>query len=432
MRRAGEPLKHFLAFAAALCLLAPVAEAKRRAAVGSLEIPQDPAGWLAARSYVLSTTEYPAPSFDLQPLRGIVGDARVVGLSDGTHGTHEFYTVKLRMIDFLVREMDFDVVAFEAPFPLFNRLNAYVQGGEGDPRAVLADGNDRLGYRYWDVEEMLAVVEWMRDYNAHRGTRAPVHIAGFDIYDGVAAASAVVDYLTAVDASLAADVTKRYACVTDSARSESCGRSAVTVVDTLMGRRAELEPRDSVAFEEALQNARVVAQSQSVAFLDRDPDMAANAKWLNAHRGQSGRTVLWGHSGHLAKGSDGTFFPPTICSSMYLDRVFGAEYVVIGTMTGKGSFLQWELPGAENANKSVIKTFPPPGPDSYEANFRLGPAPALLIPLKGAVPQWLAGAASYSAAGTAGGVLVNRGSLPALFDAVVYVEQSTTTRPLRR
>ena len=428
MRRAGEPLKQVLAFALALCLVAPVAEGKRRAAIGSLEVPQDPAGWLRARSYVLSTVDYPAPSSDLQPLRGIVGDARIVGLSDGTHGTHEFYTVKLRMIDFLVREMNFDVIAFEAPFPLFNRLNVYVQGGEGNPRALLAEGNDRLGYRFWDVEEMLAVVEWMRDYNAHRGSRAQVNIAGFDIYDGLAAAEAVIEYLNRTDPAMVAGVRAKYACVTAAGRNEFCRQTAATVVDGLLGRRSELEKLDRAAYEDALQNARVVAQSQSAAFLaDRDREMAVNAEWLSAHRGRSGRTVIWGHSAHLAKGAS-DFFPGD-SMGVVLARSLGPSYVVIGTMTGGGNFLQWEfgLP-----IRPVVRSLPAVAANSYEASFRFGPAPALLIPLKGTVPQWLAGPASYTSAGTGGAAVVSRASLPALFDAMVYIEQTTATKPLRQ
>jgi erythromycin esterase len=431
MRRAGERLKHFLAFAVALCLVVPVAEAKRRAAVGdvqALQVPQDPAGWLRARSFVLTTLELPAASADLQPLRGIVGDARVVGLADGTHGTHEFYTVKLRMIDFLVREMNFDVVAFEAPFPLFNQLDVYVQGGNGNPRALLADGNDRLGYRFWDVEEMLAVVEWMRDYNAHRGTRPAIHIAGFDVYDGLAASQAVIDYLNGADPAMAADVRNRYACVTALGRNESCRQAALTVVDTLLGRRAELEKLNAAAYEDALQNARVVAQSQSAAFLaDRDREMAANAEWVNAHRGLSGRTVIWGHSAHLAKGPS-DFFPGD-SMGVYLARSLGPAYVVIGTMTGGGTFLQWE-PGV--AIRPVVRTLPAVAANSYEANFRLGPGRALLIPLKGSVPQWLSGPATYTTAGTGGAAVVSRASLPALFDAMIYIEQTTATKPLRQ
>ena len=427
MRRPRKPLKHLLAVAALLCLVAPGAAAKRRAAVGSPEVPQDPAGWLAARAYVLATVDYPAPSSDLQPLREIVGDARIVGLADGTHGTREFFTLKLRMIDVLVRQMDFDVVSFEAPLPLFDRIDVYVQGGGGDPRALLAEGYDRLRYVFWDVEEMLAVIEWMRDYNSHRGSRPPVHIAGFDIYDGVGAAATTVEHVRRADPALATNIEAQYLCVT-ATPNPTCRLAAEGVVNLLIARRADLERESPMLYHEALQNARVVVQSQTNVLADRDRAMAGNAEWLNEHRGRSGRTIVWAHAAHLAKGQ--TAFLPVDSMGVYLSRSLGRSYVAIGALTGGGTFLQWEPPGANS--KPVVRSLPSPGPDSYEANFRLGPAPALLIPLAGTVPPWLAGPAFFTGAGTAAAAVVSRASLPALFDAVVYVERTTATKPLRQ
>src|SRR5690606_36348548 len=51
---------------------------------------------------------------DLEKLKVILKDKRIVGLGEATHGTHEFFTFKHRMLEFLVKEMGFKTFAIEA------------------------------------------------------------------------------------------------------------------------------------------------------------------------------------------------------------------------------------------------------------------------------------------------------------------------------
>ena len=51
---------------------------------------------------------------DLAPLKQIVGNARIVSLGEGTHGTREFFQMKHRILEYLVKEMGFTMFAIEA------------------------------------------------------------------------------------------------------------------------------------------------------------------------------------------------------------------------------------------------------------------------------------------------------------------------------
>src|SRR5690606_16545940 len=51
---------------------------------------------------------------DLEPLGQMVGDARIVALGEGTHGTREFFQLKHRILEFLVQRMGFTHFAIEA------------------------------------------------------------------------------------------------------------------------------------------------------------------------------------------------------------------------------------------------------------------------------------------------------------------------------
>ncbi|HUP44903.1 MAG TPA: erythromycin esterase family protein [Thermoanaerobaculia bacterium] len=410
-----------------LVIAAATAEAAQRRRAAPPADPSLPAVWVWNNAHVLQSTAWPAPAADLEPLREIVGEAQVVGLGDGTHGTREFYTTKLRIIDFLVREMGFDVVAFEAPFPLFDRLNEYVRTGVGDPRTLLIEGDERLFYRFWRVEEMLDVVEWMRAYNVERGENA-VEIAGTDVYDGEGAAAAVVKYLFTVDADLASTAQADYACVQSFHPLNGCLERALGVRETLAGRRGHLEAISGRnAFEEALQNARIAEQSQ-MSIIDRDPNMAANTRWLLDQRSESKRIIYWAHQEHVGK-TGSPWVAGGLSAGWHLARDLGPRYVAIGSLTGGGTVRHWTPP----AGISYLSNVPAPAAGSYESYFRLRPAAAILIPLHRSLPSWLLGPAPCFGTGTAPSGEDHRLSvpLPAKLDAVLYVDQTTPTTPLQ-
>lgn len=417
-----------LASLAVLLLVLDVHAGSRRRPAHLLLSENESAAWLSRNAHLLDSSDYPAPSSDLEPLRAIVGSAGIVALADATHGTHEFYTIKLRMIDFLVREMDFDVLALEAPFSIGNKLNAYVQGDDGDPRGVLADLNERLYYRFWDVEELVAVLDWMRAYNANRGVRPAVELAGFDTMDPEGAAEEVIRYLMRVDPATANAARTEYACITDP-RSLDCRERAETLRDRLALRRDELAgPHSMREFDDALQAATVVTQAFD--FPARDSGMAANVPWIRLHRGKTGRVVVWGHQEHAGK-TESPWVPGGKSLGWYLSRQLGSDYVVIGTLTRKGSLRLWEQIPGSTSFVSLVRDIPPPVAGSHEERLSEGPGSMMLIPLRGRIPEWLEKKGPYFTMGQTPGHDRLTDSLPAKMDAVIYIETTTPTRPLQ-
>src|ERR1043165_3404394 len=108
--------RSLVALSLVLLTLSAGAQARRRASIPPRISDATPGGWLTNHAYRIETTQTGAPLRDLEPLRNVIGTAGVVGLGDGTHGTHEYFELKLRTIEFLVREMGFTAVAMEAPF----------------------------------------------------------------------------------------------------------------------------------------------------------------------------------------------------------------------------------------------------------------------------------------------------------------------------
>ena len=180
------------------------------------------------------------------------------------------------------------------------------------------------------------------------------------------------------------------------------------------------------AYHDALQSARILVQRAEGLF-GRDVAMAANVQWMRTHRGTSGKVIYWAHNEHVTKGES----PWTggVTAGHLLRESLGDAYFSIGTLTAAGSFTQWER--QQNQPFRVVATpIPAPRTDSYESFFRQRGAQTLLVPLRGDVPSWLAGPAFYNTASTAGGVPGLTASLPAKFDAVIYIESTTPLKLL--
>lgn len=112
---------------------------------------------------------------DLLPLKDIIGEAKVVGLGETTHGTHEIFQMKHRMIKFLVKYKKFNIIAFESNKLETDLINQYVLGGKGDPKVLLKG----IYFWTWNTQEILDLIEWLRTYNY--STKNKVKFLGIDI-----------------------------------------------------------------------------------------------------------------------------------------------------------------------------------------------------------------------------------------------------------
>jgi erythromycin esterase len=145
--------------------------------------------WIKAHAVRLTTVEARNGFADMQGLRKIVGNARIVSLGEATHGTREFFQLKHRMMEFLASEMGFTIFSIEANMPEAYRLNDYVLNGAGDPAALLRG----MYFWTWNTEEVLDMIKWMREFNASGKGR--VQFTGFDMQTTTVAANIVRTYV---------------------------------------------------------------------------------------------------------------------------------------------------------------------------------------------------------------------------------------------
>ncbi len=174
-----------------------------------------PMEWLRKNARPFDTCEPGGTDRDLAPLSSIVGDARLVGLGEASGGTHEFFQVKRRLIEYLATHLGITLVGFEEQAPVAYLLNEYVLTGQGDPRALLR-GIDRRR----NTREFLDFVEWAREFN--RSGRGRLQFFGFDMLGPTDSAAAVVTrFVAATEPAYLDSVRRAYHLVATAPRQES-------------------------------------------------------------------------------------------------------------------------------------------------------------------------------------------------------------------
>ncbi|HEX2223480.1 MAG TPA: erythromycin esterase family protein, partial [Thermoanaerobaculia bacterium] len=248
--------------------------------------PPGHANWLRQRVTPLDSVLAGSGFADLQPLKQAIGDARIVSLGEGTHGTREFFQMKHRLFEFLVEEMGFTHFALEAGMPEADRINNYVLYGIGDP-AELVEG---MRFWIWNTQEVLDLVLWMRQYNA--SGKGPVRFAGFDMQFSWIAANNLYSFLRQAEPAYAAEalpILNQLIRVELTRRATPADLAAARrFYDRIVDKRTEYLALGYSAerVDWMIQNARILVQFCEVtsaglsAAIVRDRFLAENTAWI--------------------------------------------------------------------------------------------------------------------------------------------------------
>jgi hypothetical protein len=181
-------------------------------------VDRPPVEWLREFARPFATCEPGGTDRDLASLRAVVGDARIVALGEVQSGTHEFFQMKHRIVEYLATHLGLTLFAVEEHMPEAYRVNEYVLTGAGDPKALLARIDRRKR-----TKEFLDFVEGMRAFNQSGGGR--LQFLGFDMLGPTDSASAAVTrFVARAEPAYLDSVTHAYRLVAGAPRQE--GRTA--------------------------------------------------------------------------------------------------------------------------------------------------------------------------------------------------------------
>jgi erythromycin esterase len=401
------------------------------------------AAYIQANAIPFTTSQAGGSRADLMPLKAFVGDARIVSLGEATHGTREFFEMKHRIFEFLVREMGFTVFAIESEWAEANRVNDYVRGGTGSARVALTG----MYFWTWNTQEVVDLIEWMRAYNADPANPRKLSFVGIDSQYPTMAMDDVEAFLQRADSDGAAMAAARYACLRphsntvrggspliayaslSNGEKEQCRAKVEEVHTYVEARRAALQAATSEGeYEMALRSARLAVQGEDVRAgregMARDRYMAENAAWWLDQSGAGARMVIWAHNAHVS--TTGAWM------GAHLRQQFGDAMRVMGFSFYQGSFTALNL---EISNGLGTYSFGPAPAGGYEHFFHAAGLPRFILDLRGANQEWLTGPLQVREIGccvrpSTPAFGIRPVSLPALYDAIIFFDNTTNSRRL--
>ena len=323
----------------------------------------------------LETHSPDSTNLDLSFLASYIGENQIVSLGEPTHGSKEVFLMKHRMIKYLIKELDFTVFAIEANTIECDRLNDYIQTGKGDPKRLLS----QLGYWVWDTQEVLDLINWMRDYNENHDK--PVIFSGFDMQS-----YAYPLYL--INQSIPQNSTKMNNALSlvnevDIVIRNNQALGIYQVNDSLR----EIMYENSKTLYEELIEENTIQSSVSSSLMKqgdlllqyatfnskhkpehgyRDSCMAENLNWITTQNSDA-KMIVWAHNGHV---KDAAF-----TMGRYM-KALGMEPYVIGFSTYSGEYTA--IANGEIVNNKLQQ----PNYSCYEYYFNIPQVPYYFIDLK--------------------------------------------------
>ncbi|TAD84591.1 MAG: hypothetical protein EAY70_01150, partial [Sphingomonadales bacterium] len=95
--------------------------------------------WLKDKGVAFDPSAYDAAT--LAPLAERLGSARIIGIGEATHGSHQDQAFKAELIKQLVRSGKVTVLMLEANRDAGEQFDRYVREGVGDPAEVMRAGS---------------------------------------------------------------------------------------------------------------------------------------------------------------------------------------------------------------------------------------------------------------------------------------------------
>jgi len=364
--------------------------------------------WATSHAAPIRTEEAGGDEADLRPLEKMARAARVVALGEPAHGAHEPLALRNRLFEFLVERMGFTAIAIESGLSESQRVQKFVLGGRGTARDVVRHG---LTWGFGELDENVALVQWMHDYNANPAHSRKIRFYGIDLSSGGDAAfgrarvtiDAALSFLERADTASANGMRAKLEPYLDRFSSPGYPKLAPMdrdrvsaaidgIISMLERERATLVTNSSEAdYEWALRNAESARQLDAFFRVEppptadgsmpptlyramnvRDSSMAANLEWVLAREGAQGRVMLYAHDAHVMRSALigplwKSFARPATSMGVHLGQELGPSLFIIATSSANNAP---GLPQATLDSSSVDAALARVGPPLFLLKLR--------------------------------------------------------------
>jgi erythromycin esterase len=285
-------------------------------------------------------------------------DAKIVALGEATHGTREFFQMKHRIFQYLVEYCQHKAIGFEADFAESIYINNYVFTGEGNLRELM---KEKMFFWTWKTEEVLELLEWMKEYNTGKSQEDKIHYHGFDSQSTYYQPDLIREYLLRTlpglweTAATVLEPVRDFTFADYQNMSEETYNNIQVQLESLKNqlmanKNLLIANSSSREYEITKQLLRTFVQAFIVIYnhrhgssdtgwrtqyMWRDYFMAENALWIADFFGQDTKITLWAHNGHIARDQ---YFGGGSSVGYHLSEELNNLYQPVGFAFSKGYF----------------------------------------------------------------------------------------------
>ena len=258
-------------------------------------------------------------------------DAKVVGIGEATHGNCEFQTDKLRMLQKLVETGKCHSIAFEMSPGESAEINDAIHSDDTDLTEVLG----RTDYPLYDTEQMVELLQWMRDYNQGKSYEESVVLYGVDMQGINRNVSYLVSFAESHEGTFSKKEIKRLKKM-----SADQDYDYTKEIDFFKDLREGVKAEGSqelgyvgIILDTVIQGitAPDFNTDASAYSSHRDSSMAENLKSfyeLEEKRGYS-QIIITAHNGHVMRGNQDGY--GVTAMGGFIDEIFEGSYFCVGT-----------------------------------------------------------------------------------------------------
>lgn len=317
--------------------------------------------WIKEESITINTVKAEAGIEDLSYLKPYLKDVQVVGMGETSHGAKEIFQMKHRMLEFLVKELGFNVFAIEASHIGCRAVNDYVLHGKGNSRDALSE----QGFWVWDTEEVIDMIEWMRTYNKTVEDNKKIQFIGIDtqLVGLDSGYQTVSTFFNKTVPSKEKEVNDLLLSLEDRKDILLKKDKIFNLLSYLILNKAKLVHLSSLEeFNACESDLTTIAQSilvydrelqKNTDYNIRDENMAQKTLEI-LNKNPNTKIMLWAHNMHVSKNltDSANGYPRPLGSA--LRQYLGNKYYAIGFSTNQGSFQAMDYDRKEKKINGVI------------------------------------------------------------------------------
>ncbi|EGQ43676.1 MAG: erythromycin esterase related protein [Candidatus Nanosalina sp. J07AB43] len=292
---------------------------------------------------------------DIHSLKDDLKEARIIGMGEATHSSKEFNQLRHRFFRFLVEELDYKIFGWEASFGETLEINNYVINGEATAKEAL----DSVSTPNCKTEEVLKLMEWIREHNKQVSDKEKVKFYGFDMQNDIASFKKLREKMQKVDCDFVEENNQTlefieqgkmmFAEINEEKEAElrnfteelkqRVDKKKENYLKTISEREYELLKQLVVILEQCRKFCLAVnenASSDIDSWTFRDRSMAENISWMMEVEDEE-NAFVWAHNAHIKKGGKPED-PESKALGYYLDQKYEEYYYAVGFDFGTGAF----------------------------------------------------------------------------------------------